>query len=862
MLTKAVDEANENVVISDDTLAQLNLLKQITTSYDLQEEKTKVKDRISDTELPLMVIIAGEGSFGKSSLINGLLGKTVTPVSILPLTWKVDLYWRLDDGEEYAEIRFRGKADRQRVSIEEAQKLCAEEESALRKHKQKQTEILEVIWRYRDIRMEKNLSLIDTPGISADGLGVEVSVERLVKGLGAVYSVKDIWEYYYHRADVVIWAFAADKLKSSATYHTIEQLVQNQHKLIIPVVTKADQIPPDRWQEIHDCFKEYYADRFECLRETQLFITGCPARKPALGLDELREYVENELAPNAQAQKITASRDFIYDCARHVEKILDESGKQLIMNLRTIADTADEVALLLMRTSDNMTRQYIYEYNAQVSKLEGSLDTFLRPLVQSLLTDKKETSESIQTKLTNYYRLYNIESEMHGRLVKLGNSLSNQALPICKARPLYRIKIATSGRFSRDSFTFLLKITEPHIGAISFTGITFYPPPLGSLDNVIRTVKIFFGSFKFTEEEEIWLSENKQKITQNLQLIKSSIESYFKQYRLDLARALSQAVQSSFQEVTQCDHQELLELLAHLDQDILKLHELNKNELKTATYYEEWARYWVSETRDIQTVRKLIVGLMEQCIPDMRAYIINIPYPNELPKWKKCALKAFNQNRCTEEKSEGALPEFTKPELITKKEKFRWFCRWLTYLFGPHICENGSYLVKLSLNTYYRFLEEQFAVKAYEFFAEHVKEWAYNDPSLLKMQENMSQQIPDTTFEGLKDAYAQLVLDVCFRVAHSVASHHELQLTLPTHGATGLLGKIRLIGSGRRRRLKMRKEIIRNMPGQLTNFFRITLMTSAHRIDGTLFDELTRRMVVKLNPRPLQRALNGELHVS
>ncbi len=167
--------------------APLDQIERIATSYGLAEEAEKVCDRKRDAALPLLVVIAGEGNFGKSSLVNQLAGRKIAPVSVLPLTWKVDIYCQSDSGEEYAEVRKRGELDRCRMSLEEASSMCKEEEAALKRDASRKPTLVDVIWRYANLSFGSQVCLVDTPGLAAAGLGVQLKSERLVKGLGAVF---------------------------------------------------------------------------------------------------------------------------------------------------------------------------------------------------------------------------------------------------------------------------------------------------------------------------------------------------------------------------------------------------------------------------------------------------------------------------------------------------------------------------------------------------------------------------------------------------------------------------------------------------------------------------------------------------
>ena len=83
------------------------------------EQVRRIDDRRRDRDAPLFLMVVGEGNFGKSSLVNALLGREVAPVGRIPTTRILDLYETGHSGGG-ATLYRRSMPDPVRASREEA----------------------------------------------------------------------------------------------------------------------------------------------------------------------------------------------------------------------------------------------------------------------------------------------------------------------------------------------------------------------------------------------------------------------------------------------------------------------------------------------------------------------------------------------------------------------------------------------------------------------------------------------------------------------------------------------------------------------------------------------------------------------
>src|SRR5579859_304527 len=163
-LSRFLDAILETTMNSTSNWEQLQqdfmTLRTVFETHCLDDDLRQVDDKLDELKRrsELLVFVFGEGNFGKSSLVNKLLGREVAEVSILPKTWRVDLFHSLPVGqEEYAILRRNGIPLQERLTIEEARAVCLEQEKLHRAELLPKTEmrgaafdgqILDIHWHF------------------------------------------------------------------------------------------------------------------------------------------------------------------------------------------------------------------------------------------------------------------------------------------------------------------------------------------------------------------------------------------------------------------------------------------------------------------------------------------------------------------------------------------------------------------------------------------------------------------------------------------------------------------------------------------------------------------------------------------
>ena len=228
------------------------------TLRDIKECSLKINNLSRELSNPFLLFMVGTGKFGKSTLINSLLGCEIAETDLLPKTWKIDVFY--GGSGNTAEIRYadgrselKSFSDTKKIIALEEKKREASEElvqeeldkfkgclktvqakkeklEELRKYKLYKSDITEVHWPVASNELLRNFRLVDTPGIKQN------------LSMGHVdASATD----YYSKADGIIWLLAADKISAKETRQSIEEVLDHFGRRtdnIIAVLNKIDLV--------------------------------------------------------------------------------------------------------------------------------------------------------------------------------------------------------------------------------------------------------------------------------------------------------------------------------------------------------------------------------------------------------------------------------------------------------------------------------------------------------------------------------------------------------------------------------------------------------------------------------------------
>lgn len=313
----------------------------------LRHHRDILQEGFARADEPLSVFVVGEGNFGKSTLVNALLGLGVeiAKSDFLPLTWHITRYVPDSRGERF-EIHYEPShsgADRiesaaqslgGRAGISEAglircdgpddiDALIAHEE-AERKTSGSASAIWQVVRSVPETDAAvRALELVDSPGIS-----------QVRDGAAAGESIED----FYHRADVVLWLVAADKTNSKETRRALESM-SRYGKPIIGVVNRADLIPADQREQVH----ADVTNRFDGLLRDVLLVSARDGFQASVtqnedllsasGLSRLRSSIERLAGAAGQRTKALSLYNTSRQAAEEAATILRQEADVLESNI-------------------------------------------------------------------------------------------------------------------------------------------------------------------------------------------------------------------------------------------------------------------------------------------------------------------------------------------------------------------------------------------------------------------------------------------------------------------------------------------------------------------------------------------------
>ena len=171
---------------------------------------------------PIDVAILGQFKAGKSSFINSLIGKSVLPVGVIPVTTVIT---RLQYGErERAVVRyFDGSA--LEIGINDIQDFTSEAENP---SNQKNVEVVDI--ELPSLRAYAGLRLVDTPG------------------LGSVFKYHvETSENWLPQVGTALLAISSDRPLSENDVQLIRELTRHTPNIVL-LLTKTDLLSPEPLQ--------------------------------------------------------------------------------------------------------------------------------------------------------------------------------------------------------------------------------------------------------------------------------------------------------------------------------------------------------------------------------------------------------------------------------------------------------------------------------------------------------------------------------------------------------------------------------------------------------------------------------------
>lgn len=341
----------------------------------VRETAAALESMASGFRSPFLLFVIGMGKFGKSTLVNALVGEEVAPVDFLPKTWKIDVFEGVE-GRALATVRYRdGREERldraeahRRIALEEARREQSEQlieaefrvrssnlktsqekeklKRALRDRLLYRSPIVEVRWPCPRKGILQQFAIVDTPG--------------LWQHIGGDDSREDLRDYYY-KADGVIWLLDATKLTGRQAREMLDdldrslQLVGARRANMVAVVNRMDLVRGsiDGEARVLQAIRHRFGDLFDdvipmsALEAFEAVRTNNPVLEQRSGLRSLLDTLERCFAARATELQITRKTQGAHAYLAMLAQVVGEYRDRLIRDesRRTNVESAVEADL-------------------------------------------------------------------------------------------------------------------------------------------------------------------------------------------------------------------------------------------------------------------------------------------------------------------------------------------------------------------------------------------------------------------------------------------------------------------------------------------------------------------------------------
>lgn len=387
---------------------------------DIKGYIAQIRQLAEGLDKPFLLFLVGMGKYGKSTLLNALLGKQIAEVDVIPKTWKIDIYQKKGSDTEKVEIVFKDGSvklmgfeeaklfleneERKRMDSEDriyemyrqevVKYKTVEEKEELRAFLEKTmlyiSPVVEVRWPVESNgKILDNFRLVDTPGLEQKLLG----------------KVKESINEYYHKADGVIWLLDATVISAQKARQLLDdlkrslELVGGKTDNIIAVLNCVDKVRKIGGEEaVREVYSEaikIYGDLFEDIIpiSAKEAIEGMEKNDQAMiersGINNLIEAINNTFLPRASGIQITSK-------IRGLKSLLAELAEKLSVYQEELRENEDKRLNMVkeLRRDRNATyKQIKTSVQAAFSEYANLVKNNIETLSEQLFDKKREESE-------------------------------------------------------------------------------------------------------------------------------------------------------------------------------------------------------------------------------------------------------------------------------------------------------------------------------------------------------------------------------------------------------------------------------------------------------------------------------------
>lgn len=333
---------------------------------DITEEQKKsyLEDVVKDLEtleknleLKLSLVLMGEVKAGKSTLINALIGKALSPVNALECTSSIIEieYFRTP----YAEI-YKKDGSVEKPTFEEISKILTSQES------RDFMENCRLIKIGHPLEALKKLRLVDTPGLAS------ITEEN-----------ENITKNYIMSADFILWVLNANTLGDVEITNRLSWAAR-MGKPIVIILNKKDQVDdPERVKSYVEEEYGIYSEKVFCLSAKEAYeavISNDEELKEKSGIKDLLEFLESQVNAKQDGVKLKSALSSFESLMRREVIFHKACGKKILF-------------------FENQIKSYEQDLRSRAEKVNLNLENWIKGrvygiegpgLLESLLDATKE----------------------------------------------------------------------------------------------------------------------------------------------------------------------------------------------------------------------------------------------------------------------------------------------------------------------------------------------------------------------------------------------------------------------------------------------------------------------------------------
>ena len=298
--------------IISNVLQNLRSFRQIIVQNNLfGKEAGDLDVLLADAEEPLLIMVMGEFSTGKSTFINALVGREVAVMNATPTTAVITkLCYGIQDE---IIVHFLDGTEERKTNQEFAALTAEADEESNKIH-----ETIDYVERRIPLEALKAITIIDSPGLNAIKAAHGIATRR-----------------FMDKADAVWWMLSAENAGSQTEIEAMEELSPRLKPFAL--VNKMDQVDEEEEspEELLDNVRGLLGDHVQAVIgiSAKLALQGKLENNSAM-LEESRiaefyKVIENEVLPHRESYKMNTLLDDMAEFTYSIGKELEEQEQKL-----------------------------------------------------------------------------------------------------------------------------------------------------------------------------------------------------------------------------------------------------------------------------------------------------------------------------------------------------------------------------------------------------------------------------------------------------------------------------------------------------------------------------------------------------